>query len=267
MAGADDAHANTIDQQELRTPDIMANTAPAVYNHAGNTTNAEPEEGGGLEARMMPQFGERQSSPLSPLRSPSALTSTVRGEAMSLPPSHDDGKYSSATTPSGGHTTDRRPNGSGHISIHAPLPPVNQYGRSPGKESRTFDPDTESVKNLLPNDLQPGLGIDAQIWKNYLEEATQHDRDNITGWNQNMDVILIFAALFSAILTAFIIEFYKNLQPDPQQTTAELLLNITQILQALAENEPRLSSQSASVSTAEHCQQGWLESMFFGSQA
>ncbi|KII89394.1 hypothetical protein PLICRDRAFT_59024, partial [Plicaturopsis crispa FD-325 SS-3] len=60
-------------------------------------------------------------------------------------------------------------------------------------------------------------------WKDYLDEATQHDKDTIISWNQNMDVILIFAALFSAILTAFIIEFYKNLQPDPQQTTADLL--------------------------------------------
>lgn len=37
--------------------------------------------------------------------------------------------------------------------------------------------------------------------------------------------------MFSAILTAFIIEFYKNLQPDPQQTAADLLLNISQTLQ------------------------------------
>ncbi|KII89358.1 hypothetical protein PLICRDRAFT_60023, partial [Plicaturopsis crispa FD-325 SS-3] len=64
---------------------------------------------------------------------------------------------------------------------------------------------------------------DAQIWDTYLEEATKHDKDDIISWNQILDVILIFAALFSAILTAFIIEFYQGLQPDPQQTAAALL--------------------------------------------
>ncbi|KAG8917494.1 hypothetical protein FRC02_003078 [Tulasnella sp. 418] len=45
----------------------------------------------------------------------------------------------------------------------------------------------------------------------------------LRGWNDSLDVLLIFAGLFSAVNTAFIIESYKGLNPDPAETTNTLL--------------------------------------------
>ncbi|KZP12371.1 hypothetical protein FIBSPDRAFT_985086, partial [Athelia psychrophila] len=45
-----------------------------------------------------------------------------------------------------------------------------------------------------------------------------------------MDAILIFAGLFSAVVTTFIIEGYGNLMPDPNATTVALLQQISQQL-------------------------------------
>jgi hypothetical protein len=66
------------------------------------------------------------------------------------------------------------------------------------------------------------------VWTAYQNEAQDHDKPIADGWNGDMDVLLVFvsslvmtlghllmilqAGLFSAILTAFIIEFYKQLQ-------------------------------------------------------
>ncbi|TFK38737.1 hypothetical protein BDQ12DRAFT_589707, partial [Crucibulum laeve] len=68
-------------------------------------------------------------------------------------------------------------------------------------------------------------------WKDYMDEAGKQDQINIGNWNQSMDVILIFAGLFSAILTAFLVEFYKPLQPDPNEAILNQLVAMTGILQ------------------------------------
>ncbi|KAF8593992.1 hypothetical protein BDV93DRAFT_482115, partial [Ceratobasidium sp. AG-I] len=58
----------------------------------------------------------------------------------------------------------------------------------------------------------------------------------IDGWNKSLDVILVFAALFSAISTAFVIESSKNLQPDPSEASAQTLLLISQTLLVMSGN-------------------------------
>ncbi|KZW00413.1 hypothetical protein EXIGLDRAFT_604453, partial [Exidia glandulosa HHB12029] len=54
----------------------------------------------------------------------------------------------------------------------------------------------------------------ARVWKVYRDEATAHDETMLDGWNKTLDVLLIFAGLFSAVATAFLVESYKLLEPD-----------------------------------------------------
>ncbi|CUA71108.1 Acetyl-CoA carboxylase 1 [Rhizoctonia solani] len=95
---------------------------------------------------------------------------------------------------------------------------------------------------------QPGkeLDPDAQVWKTYVQEADQVDEELVDGWNKSMDVILIFAALFSAISTAFVIESYKNLKQDPADTSSQALLTISQTLMFLANGSQPATVPSAS---------------------
>ncbi|KAF8870134.1 hypothetical protein BD779DRAFT_1417289, partial [Infundibulicybe gibba] len=53
------------------------------------------------------------------------------------------------------------------------------------------------------------------------------DQDFCAGWNSEIDSLLTFAGLFSAIVTAFTIESYQWLQPSPQDATNQILLNIS----------------------------------------
>ncbi|KAB5590717.1 Ribonuclease [Ceratobasidium theobromae] len=90
------------------------------------------------------------------------------------------------------------------------------------------------------------LGKDARVWKTYVKEADAIDKELVGGWNESLDVILIFAALFSAICTAFVIESSKRLEEDPAETSAQNLAFISQTLQTIASGG-QLSNSSASV--------------------
>ncbi|KZW02452.1 hypothetical protein EXIGLDRAFT_601896, partial [Exidia glandulosa HHB12029] len=67
------------------------------------------------------------------------------------------------------------------------------------------------------------MSANARVWKVYKDEATAHDKSLLDGWNKTLDILLIFAGLFSAVATAFVIESYKLLQPDYEEYIAGAL--------------------------------------------
>ncbi|KAJ7163110.1 hypothetical protein C8R46DRAFT_903829, partial [Mycena filopes] len=83
----------------------------------------------------------------------------------------------------------------------------------------------------------------AKLWGVYVTEAEKYDEGLVDSWKKDMEGLLIFvsklsmlqAALFSAILTAFIIESYKSLSPDD---TVQVLSQISQQLAAAAGGKP-----------------------------
>ncbi|KAL5635583.1 hypothetical protein ACGC1H_004400 [Rhizoctonia solani] len=77
------------------------------------------------------------------------------------------------------------------------------------------------------------MGREARVWKIYVKETDRADGELVEGWNKSLDVILVFAALFSAISTAFLIESSQKLQEDPADVTAQTLLAISRVLSVL----------------------------------
>ncbi|KAJ7930574.1 hypothetical protein B0H13DRAFT_886076, partial [Mycena leptocephala] len=74
----------------------------------------------------------------------------------------------------------------------------------------------------------------AKLWAVYVSEAEKYDKALVETWKSDMEGLLIFAALFSAILTAFIIESYRSLNPDSGDLTVQLLAQISQQIAASA---------------------------------
>ncbi|KAG6901865.1 hypothetical protein C0995_007091 [Termitomyces sp. Mi166 len=83
-----------------------------------------------------------------------------------------------------------------------------------------------------------------KIWSSYISHAEKFDKNLVQNCQGNMDSLLVFAGLFSASLTAFIIESYKGLSPNPSNTTNVLL---AQIYEQLA----TMSNASTSFNTRE----------------
>ncbi|KAF7291945.1 hypothetical protein MIND_01220000 [Mycena indigotica] len=63
----------------------------------------------------------------------------------------------------------------------------------------------------------------AKLWSVYVDEAERYDKSLVASWKSDMEGMLIFAGLFSASLTAFLIESYKTLVQDPGEATVHLL--------------------------------------------
>ncbi|CAE6407097.1 unnamed protein product [Rhizoctonia solani] len=82
------------------------------------------------------------------------------------------------------------------------------------------------------------LGSDDPFWPNYLNEAEKWDDMMVDKWDKKMETLLLFAALFSAIVTAFVIESSKNLQPDNAAITAAAIVDIAILLRNRSEELP-----------------------------
>ncbi|KAJ7455577.1 hypothetical protein FB451DRAFT_1516344 [Mycena latifolia] len=76
----------------------------------------------------------------------------------------------------------------------------------------------------------------AKLWAVYVSEAEKYDKALVESWKSDMEGMLIFAkaGLFSASLTAFLIESYKTLNPDSGDITVKLLTQISLQLVASA---------------------------------
>ncbi|KAF7341583.1 hypothetical protein MSAN_02055400 [Mycena sanguinolenta] len=74
----------------------------------------------------------------------------------------------------------------------------------------------------------------AKIWSIYVGEAERYDTALVESWKADMEGMLIFSGLFSASLTAFLIESYKVLRPDSGDLTVAGIALLSHQLAAIA---------------------------------
>ncbi|KAK7037843.1 hypothetical protein VNI00_010804 [Paramarasmius palmivorus] len=66
------------------------------------------------------------------------------------------------------------------------------------------------------------LTVDDSLEK-ILKATEKFDEELVKGWRDDIDTLLVFAGLFSAVVTAFLIESYQKLEEDPADKTVVLL--------------------------------------------
>ncbi|KAJ7616391.1 hypothetical protein FB45DRAFT_801230, partial [Roridomyces roridus] len=91
--------------------------------------------------------------------------------------------------------------------------------------------ETKQSSIVLTSQDDPDELAGSKLWAVYISEAEKYDKALVERWKSDMEGLLIFAGLFSASLTAFLIESYKSLTPD--QNIA-LLTKISQQLEGSA---------------------------------
>ncbi|KAJ7175108.1 hypothetical protein C8R43DRAFT_597924 [Mycena crocata] len=67
-----------------------------------------------------------------------------------------------------------------------------------------------------------------KLWAIYTDEAERYDEALVQSWRGDMEGMLIFSGLFSASVTAFLIESYKSLTPDTGELAVQLLTRLSQ---------------------------------------
>ncbi|KAL1700514.1 hypothetical protein EV121DRAFT_295113 [Schizophyllum commune] len=83
------------------------------------------------------------------------------------------------------------------------------------------------------------LGDEARIWRVMLDEGRIEDTAMLQRFRDHLDVDLVFAGLFSAVLTTFVAQTSQT-PSDTGDTTIALLLEIIAIQRAWA-NNPRVN--------------------------
>ncbi|KAG6907345.1 hypothetical protein DXG01_009267 [Tephrocybe rancida] len=107
----------------------------------------------------------------------------------------------------------------------------------------------------------------ARVWNVYLDEAEMYDTEMIQGYRNVIDGLLVFAALFSAIVTTFVAQTSQALQPDNTQIMVSLLVETNLLLRAAGNvttlnNVPRSLPPGATTHTTIDV---WVNGLFFSS--
>ncbi|KAK0215456.1 hypothetical protein IW262DRAFT_1277864 [Armillaria fumosa] len=73
----------------------------------------------------------------------------------------------------------------------------------------------------------------ARVWRTYVDESKNHDDRMVTESRKSVDVLLVFAGLFSAVVTTFVAQAFQSLQADYAQVSASLLFEMVLIQSAI----------------------------------
>jgi hypothetical protein len=102
-------------------------------------------------------------------------------------------------------------------------------------------------------------------WAELLAHCKETDGEMFRNWDEEINALLVFVSvglgvsqepfadrafqsgLFSAVLTAFVIESYQLLKPDDVRTSADALVTISEQLQALARGDGAAASSYTDV--------------------
>ncbi|KAJ8083508.1 hypothetical protein PM082_009382 [Marasmius tenuissimus] len=141
--------------------------------------------------------------------------------------------------------SDRSP----HIgSIHGPTAaPTTEWSRTPASHRLRKDRDATTTSrdakeerqncssaNLKAEDTKAPDYPDykkptpERSWEAVMKEVGGIDEGVLHGWKEDIDTLLVFAGLFSAVVTAFTIESYQWLEEGPEDATVALLRQISQ---------------------------------------
>ncbi|KAK0239621.1 hypothetical protein EDD85DRAFT_731717, partial [Armillaria nabsnona] len=109
----------------------------------------------------------------------------------------------------------------------------------------------------------------ARVWRTHQAESEIHDVNMVEEIRDNVDVLLVFAGLFSAVVTTFVVQTSQNLQADYVQVSASLLFELVLVQRAIANGSPvntvpvsSLNPQTAFVPAATDV---WVNGLWFTS--
>ncbi|KAL6301865.1 hypothetical protein BKA93DRAFT_441410 [Sparassis latifolia] len=113
---------------------------------------------------------------------------------------------------------------------------------SSGNEEATPNVPAKAELNAegFPSFSEQDIG---EAWTKCAACLEQHDHQSVQSWKEEIDTLLVFAGLFSAVLTAFNVQSYQLLQPNPSpDATIVLLAQISTQLSSFSVNAGFINS-------------------------
>ncbi|KAK0483897.1 hypothetical protein IW261DRAFT_1291276, partial [Armillaria novae-zelandiae] len=78
------------------------------------------------------------------------------------------------------------------------------------------------------------LGPNARVFRTYVDQRAIHDTNMVEEAKDGVDMLLVFAGLFSAVVTTFVAQTSQSLQADYTEMSANLLFEMINIQRAIA---------------------------------
>ncbi|KAF9059342.1 hypothetical protein BDP27DRAFT_1238974, partial [Rhodocollybia butyracea] len=109
------------------------------------------------------------------------------------------------------------------------------------------------------------LGPEARIWRVYGDEATAFDADMVGELSDSLDILLVFAGLFSAVLTTFVVQTSQSLSQDYTQLSASYLSELTLLVHANTNSTAISNIPLTSTAFAPAILDLWINGLWFAS--
>ncbi|SJL00627.1 uncharacterized protein ARMOST_03940 [Armillaria ostoyae] len=122
-----------------------------------------------------------------------------------------------------------------HESVH-PAKASKRFGLKGSAPYRSpKDNDPFNYEEKYPEDAYcEEMGQNARVFRTYLDERRIYDVNMVEEARDGVDVLLVFAGLFSAVVTTFLVQTSQSLQADYAEMSANLLFEMINIQRAVA---------------------------------
>ncbi|KAL1751345.1 hypothetical protein FB107DRAFT_222249 [Schizophyllum commune] len=179
---------------------------------------------------MLPNLDRPPMTVSPPTMAPTLQTS---GEEDSCEPDHQDkARIDPPPAPPESGTTPPYAAADGLYEKAKPDAQFAARGAQPYNRNSPSDDDYD--RKYAPDAYGEELGPTARVWRVYLDESREVDAEMVAGFHGTLDVLLVFAGLFSAVVTTFVAQSSQALDPNYTQITASLVYELTQMQRAMA---------------------------------
>ncbi|KAF5393109.1 hypothetical protein D9757_001150 [Collybiopsis confluens] len=104
--------------------------------------------------------------------------------------------------------------------------PKHLFGIPQSKDRRVFNDDNDYEQRFPEDPPLRETDPNARVWRTYLAESAIFDENMIGEARDGLDSMLVFAGLFSAVVTTLLVQAAQNLQPNYTQLSATLLYEL-----------------------------------------
>ncbi|KAF8915758.1 hypothetical protein CPB85DRAFT_1217328, partial [Mucidula mucida] len=131
-----------------------------------------------------------------------------------------------------------------------------------------YDP-LDYEQKYPPDPIYEEAQPNSRVWRMCLDEFQIFDSDLAEDARDTVDVLLVFAGLFSAVVTAFLIQTADKLEPDYVQLSSSILYEILVVQRAFVNGsavdlDPVVSSPNALDFSPPHSQL-WINGLWYTS--
>ncbi|KIY62041.1 hypothetical protein CYLTODRAFT_494909 [Cylindrobasidium torrendii FP15055 ss-10] len=116
-----------------------------------------------------------------------------------------------------------------------------------------------------PDPRHEELSENARVWWMYNDEAAIFDAEMVGEASDSLDILLVFAGLFSAVLTTFVAQTSQSLSPDNSAIAVSLLVELVSVQRAMATGESVRNIAHADIAPSIARSDVWVNGLWFTS--